>query len=231
MAQDSEPIFQPVAPSLEQVLAEADATHSMEHAVRVVLDQWKRKDPILPAVTMEDVDVPAYFRISAKNNEMEYLRAKGNFNLIKKLNLPAILEFPRADGSGNRYLVVIGLPESKFRLSNGEVTLDASPESMVGLWNGTVHIFWRNFHNYTGIIPISSSGEVILSLKGHLKNMGFHMSTLNPAYDTATRMAIEQIQRRHGLDADGMVGPLTKIVLYNEDHSLAIPRLVEQSAG
>ncbi len=229
--QESETIFQPAAPGLEQVLAETDGTNSREQALRAVLNQWKRKDPTLLPLPMEGGDAPTYFRVAAKNNALEYLRVQGNLNLIKKLNLPAILEFPREDGGGNRYLAVIGLPESKIRLSNGDVAFDAEPESIADAWNGTAHVLWRNFYNYTGIIPVSSPGEVILSFKVHLKNLGYPMRSLNPAYDTATRMVVEKIQRRNGLDADGMVGPLTKIVLYNEDHALTIPRLVESSAG
>ena len=76
------------------------------------------------------------------------------------------------------------------------------------------------------MIPISSPGEVILALKMHLKSLGFPIAEMTAAYDITTRSAVETIQARHGLNADGMVGPLTKIVLYNEDRSLDIPRLI-----
>jgi general secretion pathway protein A len=93
------------------------------------------------------------------------------------------------------------------------------------------HIFWKNYYNYTGVIPISSPGEVILSLKVHLKAMGFPIQAMTAAYDTDTRLAVETIQARNGLDVDGMVGPMTKIVLYNEDPSLSGPRLAGGSPG
>ena len=93
------------------------------------------------------------------------------------------------------------------------------------------HIFWKNYFNYTGVIPISSPGEVILSLKVHLKAKGFPIEAMTAAYDTTTRLAVETIQARNGLNVDGMVGPMTKIALYNEDPSLNGPRLAGGSPG
>jgi general secretion pathway protein A len=92
-------------------------------------------------------------------------------------------------------------------------------------------VFWKNFFNYKGVIPTTSSGEAILSLKIHLKGLGFSIPKMTAAYDTDTRMAVEEIQARSGLITDGKVGPLTKIALYNEDKSLTIPRLVADSRG
>jgi len=48
---------------------------------------------------------------------------------------------------------------------------------------------------------------------------------LNNEYDAATQKTIEQIQGNFGLPVDGVVGPLTKIVLYREGKNFAIPRL------
>jgi general secretion pathway protein A len=49
---------------------------------------------------------------------------------------------------------------------------------------------------------------------------------MSPLYDEQTKKVVRQIQRKHGLKPDGIVGPLTKIVLYNEKKTLKIPHLV-----
>jgi general secretion pathway protein A len=162
---------------------------------------------------------------------MEVLRVKGNLSLIKKLNLPAILEFPHPDGSGSGFMAVVGLADDEIRLSDGDQTFSVAPASLAGLWNGVAHIFWKNYFNYTGVIPISSPGEVILSLKVHLKAMGFPIAS----DDRRLRHHHAVGRRDHSgpqwLDVDGMVGPMTKIVLYNEDPSLSGPRLAGGSPG
>ena len=222
----------PPAPvdDLEQVIASTAALNSRIGALTAILSQWKVPKPH-SAEPVDGVDSDTFFRLAARHNDMEVLRVKGNLNLIKKLNLPAILEFPHPDGSDLWFMALVGLEDDEIRLSDGSQTLTFAPASLAGLWNGVAHIFWKNYFNYTGVIPISSPGEVILSLKVHLKAMGFPMTAMTPAYDTTTRLAIELIQARNGLDVDGMVGPMTKIALYNEDPSLSGPRLADGSLG
>jgi general secretion pathway protein A len=122
-------------------------------------------------------------------------------------------------------MALVGLEDDEIRLSDGDQIFAVTPSSLSELWNGVAHIFWRNYFNYLGVIPISSPGEVILSLKVHLKAMGFPIQAMTAAYDTTTRMAVETIQARNGLTVDGMVGPMTKIAIYNEDPSLNSPVL------
>jgi general secretion pathway protein A len=59
----------------------------------------------------------------------------------------------------------------------------------------------------------------------HLLDMGYDKIKINPVYDDQTRAAVKKIQKKYGLKADGLVGPLTKIVLYNEKKSLKIPHI------
>jgi len=212
----------PQEPELTQVIAAADAMHSRGGALKAVLNAWNKKmDP--GAVTVSDGDT--YFRLSARHSNMELVQARGNLNLIRKLNLPAIVEFPHPDGSGVRYLAVTDIRDDEVRLSDGEKAFSVPTADMKAAWNGRVHILWKNHFNYTGVVPINAPGDVILSLKGHLKSMGLPVGPMDTKYDIVTRETIERIQARHGLQVDGMVGPQTKIVLYNDDQTLDIPRL------
>ena len=222
----------PSAPirNLEQVLASTVALNSRIGALAAVLKKWNAQHP-QGVGPVDGVDSDTFFRLSARHSDMEVFRIKGNLTLIKKLNLPAILEFLPPDGSEARFLALVGLADDEIRLSDGDGTFSAAPASLVGRWNGVAHIFWKNYFNYTGVIPISSPGEVILSLKVHLKAMGFPIEAMTAAYDAATRLAVETIQARNGLNVDGKVGPMTKIVLYNEDPSLKGPRLAGESPG
>ncbi len=59
----------------------------------------------------------------------------------------------------------------------------------------------------------------------HLHDMGYNKIKIDPVYDDQTKAAVKKIQAKYGLKADGLVGPLTKIVLYNEKKSLKIPHI------
>ena len=212
----------PQEPELTQVIAAADAMDSRAGALKAVISAWNMKMDPNP---VEVLDGDTYFRLSARYSNMEIVQARGNLNLIRKLNLPAIVEFPHPDGSGFRYLAVTGMRTDEVLLSDGEKAFSVPSTVMETAWNGRVHILWKNHFNYTGVVPINSPGDVILSLKGHLKALGYPVGEMDAAYDIVTRETIERIQARHGLEVDGMVGPQTKIVLYNDDKTLEIPRL------
>ncbi|WP_319522868.1 AAA family ATPase [uncultured Desulfosarcina sp.] len=229
-ASQTAPFAEPLAeePELARVIAAADAMDSRAGALKAVLNAWNLKIDSGP-VTVLDGDT--YFRLSARYNNMEIVQARGNLNLIRKLNLPAIVEFPHPDGSGVLYLAVTDMRADEVQLSDGEKEYSVPAAVMEASWNGRVHILWKNHFNYTGVVPINSPEDVILSLKGHLKALGFPVGEMDATYDLVTRETIERIQARHGLDVDGMVGPQTKIVLYNDDKTLEIPRLDDALNG
>jgi len=60
-----------------------------------------------------------------------------------------------------------------------------------------------------------------------MHELGYKDLDITPVYDDKTARAIKQVQRIHGIQVDGVVGPLTKIALYNEKTTLNIPRLTE----
>jgi len=65
----------------------------------------------------------------------------------------------------------------------------------------------------------------------HIRDMGYESVDISPFYDEQTRDAVKMVQQKHGLEEDGLVGPLTKIVLYNEIKQLNIPLLREPVTG
>ena len=53
-----------------------------------------------------------------------------------------------------------------------------------------------------------------MHLQQLLQRIGVMEGELSGVYDGATQRAVVEFQRAHQLDADGVVGPLTRIVLY-----------------
>ncbi|WP_419659701.1 ExeA1: general secretion pathway protein A [Desulfosarcina variabilis str. Montpellier] len=219
----------PIVVDLQRTIATMqDPFRSRSRALLAVIKAWDAPIPRIPF--SKDVrDNEIFFRITARRSDLETLRVKGTLNMIRKLNLPAILEFKLSDTGDFRFLAVVGLVDGKVHLSDNETIFSVAPASLAGLWNGVAYVLWKNFYHFEGVIPVSSPGEVIIALKMHLKTIGFPISEMTAAYDITTRSAVETIQSRHGLNPDGMVGPLTKIVLYNEDRSLDIPLLIPPS--
>ena len=62
-----------------------------------------------------------------------------------------------------------------------------------------------------------------------LHDIGFKEIEINPVYDKLTENAVKILQNKHQIPVDGVVGSLTKIVLYNEISELEIPHLLDES--
>ena len=89
----------------------------------------------------------------------------------------------------------------------------------------SVYVPWKNYYEYRGVIPVNAPKDTIISLKLHLRDIGYDDVEISPFYDENTRKAVMEIQNKHGLSEDGLVGPLTKIVLYNEIEALNTPKI------
>jgi general secretion pathway protein A len=150
-----------------------------------------------------------------------------NFNLIKTLDLPAILEIKLPEYPAPGYLTIRKIDDLQITLSRARMNqlMSVKLDIIRPYCTGAVYIPWKNFLVYKGAIPRTIPHESIIVLKMHLHDIGFNQIDLNPYYDDQTEQAVKQIQQAYGLDPDGIVGPLTKIVLFNEKKSLEIPHI------
>ncbi|BBO83492.1 ATPase AAA [Desulfosarcina ovata subsp. sediminis] len=212
-----------------EVVTGMDPVASRTRSLRAILEKWGAPQPLQSGALIAS-DNQTFFRISAAHSGLQVLRVTGHFDLIRKLNLPAIVTLVPEDHRP-RFMALVHIDSESLQLSDGEAIHTVPADALDGLWSGVAHIFWKNFHNYQGIIPDTASGEAILALKVHLKSTGFAIAEMTPAYDVTTRAAVEAIQHRNGLVVDGKVGSQTKIILYNEDPSLNPPHLTDSPAG
>jgi general secretion pathway protein A len=140
------------------------------------------------------------------------------------------MAFKLPDDRPLRYLTLTKMKDRKMTLVGGEesreVLLDRG--ALEKYWTGVAFIPWRNFLNYDGEIPTYAPEDAVITLKMILRDIGFDNVQISPAYDASTREAIETLQQKHGLPRDGVVGSLTKIVLYNENPAFQTPQIVEE---
>ena len=197
---------------------------SRNMAMKAALLLWNRSSEIKPQIDSMKDDL-AFFKLAAKEKSLLIHRIKGNLEGVKKLNLPAILELSLPGISLPRYLTIEKMDERqiKFKVKDGLIVV--KPDEIKKYWIGRSYILWENIFSYRGTIPLTSPPESIIALKMHLLDMGYDKIKINPVYDDQTKAAVKKIQKKYGLKADGLVGPLTKIVLYNEKKSLKIPHI------
>ena len=199
---------------------------SRNMAMKAALLLWNRSSEIKPQIDSVKDDL-AFFKLAAKEKSLLIHRIKGNLAGVKKLNLPAILELSLPGVSSPKYLTIEKMNERQIKLKVKNGLIVVKPDEIKKYWLGRAYILWENIFSYKGTIPLTSPQESIIALKMHLLDMGYDKIKINPIYDDQTRAAVRKIQKKYGLKADGLVGPLTKIVLYNEKKSLKIPHITK----
>ncbi len=68
-----------------------------------------------------------------------------------------------------------------------------------------------------GTLQKGSSGEAVRRMQQRLSELGYDPGGADGIFGEATRTAVQAFQRRNGLDADGIAGPLTQARLFSPD--------------
>ena len=234
-AENNEPVHPEKVQSMEVETADVDLEvyfknfnkdNSRQSALTAVMEMWGESNSIRPYLN-ELADDEKFFNLAAKQNGFLIYASNTDMDLVRKLNLPAVIQLHMPEEPSFFYMAVC-------RIEGGEITLkQEAKEKGVGIkmgalspfLGGKVFIPWKNFYDYSGMISLGSATDAILTLKTHLRKIGFDELDPRPVYDKKTEEVVRHLQKKHGIREDGLVGPLTKIILYNELKSLNVPKI------
>ena len=211
---------------LSDILDNDSAFSSREAALKAIFSLWKTEESILNYLNDIDID-RVFFRLAAKQNGLSTLFTNGDLDLLQRLNLPAILVFYYPEATATRYLTLSKMEQDvlTFKGIGDEDAFRASVNDVKQLWSGQIIVPWKNFFSLFGTISEKTRSDSIITLKILLKGLGYEDVTISPEYDVLTQEAIKQIQAKHQITVDGIVGTQTKIILYNDYGSLIIPHI------
>jgi len=216
------------ADELERILAATDVRSSRNEALAAVLSLWVDEPVLSPYLAGVDRD-EEFFAFTARQNGLHVNRVHhGDLALLRKFNMPAILKMKSGPDGGTRYLVLSRMKEGEAELRGGGLegkAVRVPGELLESGWSGEAFILWKNFLNIEGVVPTNTTRESIVNLRMLLRDIGFENIEITPYYDTSVRDAVKVIQKRNGVSVDGVVGPVTKIILYNEKPTLPVPRV------
>jgi general secretion pathway protein A len=176
-----------------------------------------------------------FFQEATKPYDMQVqpVATASDLTLLQTLNLPAIFTFYPPGHAWPKYLAVAAIDDEKVYFFTGERGQTASVDRDIFLrsWSGEAYIIWKNFKNLQGVIGQRSRGEDVRTLKSLLGQLGYAHVAMTDRYDKDTLQIIKDIQIKYGLQIDGLVGPFTKIALYNESPMFTKPSLVNFGAA
>ncbi|MFZ0614663.1 MAG: AAA family ATPase [Desulfobacterales bacterium] len=207
-------------------IQDMDVRAARHLALQNVLDRWKVPSGIDPALDGQP-DNAAFFETAARQGGLQMLPIDCRLDTLKKLNLPAIVSVKPPGGSLSGFLTVLGIKGD--RISLGRARRGATitvPESVLQPYCAeAAYVFWKDFMSSAGLPSNRPPHDAVASLKTLLNESGYPQPANGPSTDAQAQAAVERIQLKYGLVPDGIVGPLTKIVLFNENPRLEIPHI------
>jgi general secretion pathway protein A len=210
---------------IEKMLDGLDPFKSRKNSATMLLSLWRQTQTNVELIP--EVDDSSFFDIAARQYGLRNYEVRGNWHLVKKIDLPAILTLSPPGGNESVFLNLVGRRGNLLQVANhpyGDV-LEVDYESISPYFKGAIHIFWKNIIGFDMIIDHGSDERAVLMVKNLLRKIGYDHITLSPEFDYDTKLAIRDFQARHQLNIDGLVGPLTKIMLLRKAGTAAMPKL------
>jgi len=149
------------------------------------------------------------------------LDQRGSWNQVKILNRPAILTL--TDDRGQRHRVVLSsLDDKTATLDLGEHNEKVSIDDLSRDWFGEFTVVWKPKTSRTRLLSLGMQGDEVRWLRRSLNALGGVASDPEHAdvYDQELAIAVQNFQREHRLNVDGIAGVQTQVVL---DTALADP--------
>jgi general secretion pathway protein A len=149
------------------------------------------------------------------------LEQRGSWTQVKILNRPAILTL--TDDRGQRYRVVLSSLDDKIATLNlGEHNEKVSIDDLSRDWFGEFTVVWKPKTSRTRLLSVGMQGDEVRWLRRSLNALGGVASDPEHAdvYDQELAIAVQNFQREHRLNVDGIAGVQTQVVL---DTALADP--------
>jgi len=212
------------APEFTDRLARIDTPASARAAAAAVLAAWGA-NPLDPGETR----LPDGLEAIAWRRGLQELQLTANRSMLRLLDLPALLEVHVGGLADPRYVALMGMSDSQVVLSVDGASLTVDSGLLDRFWTGQARILWRDADGIDETLRLGAKGIAVLHLQEFLRQGGAYGGEISGTFDADTARAVVNFQRSHQLDADGLVGPLTRIVLYAAGAGRARPALAIQT--
>jgi general secretion pathway protein A len=166
----------------------------------------------------------------AQQQGLECVYQQGSWGQLRTLNRPAILTL--IDDTGNAHQVVVaGLNSETAKVLAPEAMRDISIASLSRLWYGDYLILWRPQVATPRALSAGMQGAGVRWLRDSLNTAHGRSKADNSSdyYDEELVRMVEDFQRQHRLNVDGIAGVQTQIVLDTLNNSGGAPLLIAQA--
>ena len=200
----------PPAVSINALLAANSASTGDAAAFRRLLSLW--------GTAMANDKDPCG---QASKAGLSCLDQRGSWAQVRALNRPAILTL--TDDHGQRHRVVLSALDDRFATLNlGEHNERVPLDEVSRDWFGEFTVVWKPKTTHTRLLSVGMKGDEVRWLRRSLNALQGAASDpeYGDVYDEELAIAVQNFQRDHRLNVDGIAGVQTQLVL---DTALAEP--------
>jgi peptidoglycan hydrolase-like protein with peptidoglycan-binding domain len=214
------------SPELAGLYAGMTMHASRLKAMALLSGMWQRPPPRRERLSADLTDA-VFFKRAAQQIGLRTYAIEDDWTLIRRINLPAIIGFKQPETGEKIFLVLIGWSGRQIRMSGDtpDKMIEIDIDQLQEYHYGPAYIIWKNTLGYDFIIGKGADPNALLGVKKLLVRLGYDEIVPNSVYDSALRRSIKDFQTRHQLKADGLIGPLTKILLIREAGDIDLPLL------
>jgi len=156
----------------------------------------------------------------------------GTFAQLKLINRPAILALADASGAEHQ-VVLVALEGDRARLRIGETTHEVGLAELADRWFGEFLVVWRPSIPLAKQLRVGMRGDDVRWLREGLAALaGTPVTTPEPdVFDADLERQVEDFQRSHRLNVDGIAGVQTQLLLESAIGTPGAPTLEAKEAG
>ena len=162
---------------------------------------------------------------------LECVYQQGSWGQLRTLNRPAILTL--IDDAGNAHQVTVsGLNEGNVRVGLSDTQHEVSIASISRFWYGDYLVLWRPQVASPRALSAGMQGDGVRWLRRSLNTIqGRTDAPAGDYYDDELVKMVEDFQRQHRLNVDGIAGVQTQIVIDTLSSNDGSPVLFAQTSG
>jgi general secretion pathway protein A len=163
---------------------------------------------------------------------LECVYQQGSWGQLRTLNRPAILTLIDDSGSAHQ-VAVAGLNDGNASIGLTDAQYEVSIASISRFWYGDYLVLWRPQVASPRALSAGMQGDGVRWLRQSLNTAQGRASegAASDYYDQDLVKMVEEFQRQHRLNVDGIAGVQTQIVLDTLSNPAGTPLLMAQASG
>ncbi len=203
--EDSRPESIDSEPGLEVQLGELESTQGADSGIAALLSLW--------GINYDPAAGPACAQVGAQGFSCYFQR--GSWNGIRQLDRPVVLTLTDSQGQIHQP-VLVGLSDDVAELSLGGNRKAFPLDEVADLWFGQFLLIWRPPGGTPVAISPGMQNENVRWLRQSLATLDSNYQP-QPAdsdfFDDGLQQQVMTFQRQHRLEADGLAGQKTQIII------------------